>query len=47
MAEMKDFKTYDLEAFRKFGAAELKVITSKNCGRLCYIGEGSGTEFKS
>lgn len=47
MAEMRDPKTYNLEAFRKFGVAELKVIASKNFLRLCYIGEGSGTAFKS
>jgi len=47
MAEMRDPKNCNFEAFRKFGVAELKAIASKNFLRLCYIGEGSGTEFKS
>lgn len=47
MAEMRDPKTYNFEAFRKFGVAELKVITSKNFLRLFYSGKGSRTEFKS
>lgn len=46
MAGMRDPKTCNLEAFRKFGVTELISIASKNFLRLCYSGELRGTVIK-
>lgn len=46
MAGMRDPKTCNLEAFRKFGVTELTAIASNNFLRLCYTGKLRGTVIK-